>query len=60
MSKKTSAELSAGKTPVSERPLHKNHALDAKLSVKNNPDSKPWINNRVSDHDKSQREKGRH
>jgi len=41
-------------------PLHKNRALDGKLSIQNNPDSKPWINQRMPDHDKSQREKGRH
>jgi hypothetical protein len=60
MSKKTTDEMSGGKKPVSETPFHKNHTLDAKLSIKNNPASKPWINNRVSDHDKSQTEKGRH
>ena len=58
--KKTTAELSAGKKPLSEQPFHKNKALDAKLSIKNNPDSKSWIHNRVSDHDKSQTEKGRY
>lgn len=60
MSKKTTDELSKGKTPISEMPLHKNRALDGKLSIQNNPDSKPWINQRMPDHDKSQREKGRH
>ena len=60
MSKKTSAELSAGKKPLAEQPFHKNHALDAKVGAASNPDSKPWIRNRVSDHDKSQTEKGRH
>jgi hypothetical protein len=56
----TTAELSKGKTPVSEMRLRKNPELEAKLSLQNNPDSKPWINQRLPDHDKSQREKGRH
>jgi hypothetical protein len=63
MSKKTSDELSAGKKPISEAPFHKHAARDRNVSGKGlpgNPDSKPWIHNRVSDHDKSQREKGRH
>jgi hypothetical protein len=60
MSKKTTAELSKGKTPVALKPLKKNAYLEGKLSIQNDPDSKPWINQRLPDHDKSQREKGRH
>ena len=60
MSKKTTAELSKGKTPVALMPLKKNAQLAGQNSIKNNPDGTPWIHNRVSDHDKSQREKGRH
>jgi hypothetical protein len=59
MAKRTSDELSAGKKPVSQHALRKNPFSDAKNTpVK--PDSKPWIHNRVPDHDKSQREPGRH
>lgn len=60
MAKKTSAELSAGKKPVSEKPLHKNHDLDGKLSPRGEQGSKAWLNQRFPDHDKSQREKGRY
>ena len=60
MSKKTSAELSAGKKPLAEQPFHKNHSLESKLSLGNKPDSKAYTTQRFPDHDKSQTEKGRH
>jgi hypothetical protein len=59
MPKKTANELPSKKTPVSRRPAPQAPFSDAKgTPVK--PDSKPWIHNRVSDHDKSERERGRH
>jgi hypothetical protein len=60
MAKKTTAELSKGKTPVALQAPRKNVKLSGPASLKSNPDGTPWIHNRVPDHDKSQREKGRH
>ncbi len=59
MPKKTAAELPEKKAPVSKRAAPQVPFADTKGNPVN-PDSKPWIRNRVSDHDKSQRERGRH
>lgn len=59
MPRKTAAELPEKKTPVSLRAAPPAPPSDAK-GTPVNPDSKPWIRNRVPDHDKSQREKGRY
>jgi hypothetical protein len=59
MPKKTAAELPEKKTPVSRKTPGPKTFSDAK-GTPVDPESKPWIRNRVSDHDKSQRERGRH
>jgi hypothetical protein len=63
----TSDEHSAGKKTENERkpgsPHPKSAHRDFKMTGKglpDHPDSKPWIHNRVPDHDKSQRERGRY
>ena len=59
MPKKTAKEVPSKKSPVSRNSLPPAPFSDAKgTPVK--PDSKPWIHNRVPDHDKSERERGRH
>lgn len=46
MSRKT-AEFSTRKTPVSLKAPAVDKARDAKVSIQNNPDSLPWIRNKV-------------
>jgi hypothetical protein len=61
MPKKTSDELSAGKTPVSLHHLDKDVALKGQTSLMKNPEGKPWLRQMESDRSKApQKKDGKH
>ncbi len=47
MSRKTMAEFTTRKTPLSLKTPADDKAREAKMSIQNNPDGRPWINNKV-------------
>jgi hypothetical protein len=59
MAKRTSDELSAGKTPVSLHPLNKDIPLAGINSVMKDPASKPWLRQFEADHKGPPRKKAR-
>lgn len=47
MSRKNMTESTTRKSPHSLKALNEDKAREAKLSIQNNPDGHPWINNKV-------------
>ncbi len=47
MTRKAMAPIATRKTPNSLKNQTDNKARDAKVSIQNNPDGLPWINNKV-------------